>query len=418
MGDYRNISTLVMAVALIQLAGGALGVIAPLGLRELGLGNVGIGVVSALHSAGFMIGAAFATRAIIIFGHIRVYTAAAAFGAVTCLAMGLTPDPYAWTFYRVAQGAAFAWVFASAESWMSDSISEATRGRVTSFYHVIAKLALLAGPFFVVSVSPSELQPFAICALFFALAVLPISLTRRGQPQQPEPNPLPFRQLVQLAPAAILGAFLAGLINTGTLALLPVYMTTPEMTDDTAGRTAALAMAAAWLGGLFSQWPAGRLSDAIDRRLVIAGLGLMSAGAALLLGTAHTLLGQFATLGLIALWGSGSLSFYGICVAHAIDWAKPSQFTQIMSGLLFVWAFGSVVGPPLFGVAMSSNLGAQGLFLLTFVLSLGLAAAMLARRTAREPPPETGQEPWEIAQPTSVIAGELDPRGDEADLEQ
>jgi MFS family permease len=85
-------------------------------------------------------------------------------------------------------------------------------------------------------------------------------------------------------------------------------------------------------------------------------MGFISGIAALILvfvsGGPDTLMVQ----ALIGLWGAGALSFYGLCVAHAADRCEPEKISRMMSGLLFVWATGSVIGPMVFGAVMTSHL--------------------------------------------------------------
>ena len=162
---------------------------------------------------------------------------------------------------------------------------------------------------------------------------------------------------------------------------------------------------------MISQWPAGRFSDHVDRRLVIAVMAGVAGFAALVLGLFP---GLPTTWILIALgvWGAGSLSFYGIGVAHAIDRADSSQISRVMTGLLFVWAVGSVVGPPLSGLAFRLPFTDGGLFLLAAILSTVLTISMLWRRAKRQEPPRDAQEPWNITLPTMATSGEIDPRAD------
>lgn len=408
--DYRNVFAIIVGVGILQLAGGLLGLLAPLGLSALGVDPFAIGLIAAVHAAGFMAGAATAPAAITAFGNIRVFSAAAALAAAGVLMMQLYQHPAAWTAIRIVHGAGFAWMFASAEAWLSQATPARNRGAVTGFYHVVAKAALLIGPFFAAGAVALDSRAYLWCGVFLALSLAPMCLTRRGEPPHPETAPLSLASLFKLAPAAVIAAFMAGVINSGTLSLLPVFAVRMSPGIDLATQAAALAMAAAWLGGLLSQWPAGRISDHVDRRLVVAVMAGVSAIVALLIGlmTGHAPYGLM--LGLLALWGGGSLSFYGIAVAHAIDRSTTEQIARVMSGLLFVWAAGSVVGPPLSGLAFRSPLGPGGLFILASAFSMFVAIAMLTRRTQRDQTESGNQERWEIAQPTSVAGADIDPR--------
>ncbi|MEO0983242.1 MAG: MFS transporter [Pseudomonadota bacterium] len=411
MFNYRKAWALIMAAVFLQLAGGVLNVVTPLGLEALGVGAFSIGLIAAVYAAGFMAGAAIGPMALARIGNIRTFAAAAAATAGGVLAMQLTLDPFAWTMIRLIHGGSFALMLASAESWLGASAPPNGRSGLTAVYHVSAKAALVVGPFFAAGGPPLADRPFLWCGLFLAIALIPVCVSRQAEPPPPRNAPLPLRQLTRVAPAAVLGVFLAGVANTGTLSLLPVFAeNTFPLREGGVTRSAAFALAAVWLGGLISQWPAGALSNRFDRRLIIAGLGAIAAVAALGLSVLTGRDPHEATLALLALWGAGSLSFYGVCVAHAADRSNPAEFARVMSGLLFVFAAGSVIGPPLSGLAMRTEFGPGGLFLFAAVVSAALSIAMLVRRHRRAPVIEMEREAWSITQPTSVQGAEIDPR--------
>ncbi|PHR70744.1 MAG: hypothetical protein COA64_15790 [Henriciella sp.] len=144
---------------------------------------------------------------------------------------------------------------------------------------------------------------------------------------------------------------------------------------------------------------------------MIAVMGGISAAAALVLGLFPGLPENWIVIAL-GVWGLGSLSFYGIGVAHAIDRSDTAQISRVMSGLLFVWAAGSVIGPPLSGYAFRVPFTEGGLFLLAAILSIVLTVSMMYRRTRRQDVPKDAQEPWMITLPSTANTGEIDPRTD------
>lgn len=412
MTAYRKVFSLILAAALLQVAGGLLGVIVPLGLGGQNVSNSVIGIIAGIYSAGFMLGAMYAPRLIRDIGNIRVFAFAAAIAAVGALIMAMFRDPYVWAVMRFLQGIGIALMFASDESWMTEATPERQRGSVLGIYHVAAKLALVLGPFLAVGYSSEALEPFIWCGIFLTLALIPVCVTRQLQPSPPDPNPYPISRMFQVTPAAVIGVFVAGFSNTGFLALLPVYA--EQAASGNTAETAAMLMAAAFIGGVISQFPAGLLSDKIDRRLVIAGMGIISGIAAIALMFLESGPGEWLTLGLLGLWGAGALSFYGLCVAHAADRCEPEKIARMLSGLLFVWATGSVIGPIVFGAVMSLPTGTQGLFILEAAIGFLLAFAMIYRRTARAPVVEEDRESFEPVLPTSVTAVDIDPRSAES----
>lgn len=413
MSAYRSAFALFCAAWFLQLATGILGIATPLALREMGLDATGVGIIAALHAAGFMAGAAYAPQFISRVGNIRCFSAAAAICGIGSLAFYLAPQTGSWAVIRLIQGAGFAVMFSSADSWLGTSVAPEKRGDVLGLYNVIAKAALLVGPVLIIGYSALDPGNYILAALFLAAALIPVCITRQVEPPHSELEAKSLRGLIRVAPSAVIGVFLAGVVNTGTLALLPIFAEI-QAPNGEATRYAVWTFAAANIGGLLSQWPLGRLSDKMDRRTVVAGMALVAAGAALMLGLFSNSAGLAFTIGWLTLWGAGSLSFYGICVAHGVDRVRPAQVTQLMSGLLFVWAAGSVIGPVLSGLAMRTQFGPSGLFLLAAGLLVMLTVAMLVRRVSLAGPKEAAQEDWSQISPTSVARIDFDPRTPEA----
>lgn len=413
MTDTRNVFALILAVMILQVAGGLLSMLTPLGLEAMGTGPQTIGVIAALHAAGFMLGAWTSPRALALIGNIRLFAAAAAVTSAGALSLSLQHDQALWALVRIVQGVSFAYMFTSVESWLGQAVPERTRGNVMGVYHTAAKFSLMLGPFFVAGLSPLDSRAYSWAALFLTLALVPVCLTQQEQPATPDRTTMPLARLYGLAPAAVIGVALAGVVNTGTLALLPIYF---EGFSLAGGGTAAAAIAgaAAWMGGLVVQWPAGRMSDRVERRLVIAVLCAVSGLAALVIAVIGRTLGEIGIILMLAVWGAGALTFYGLCVAHAIDRTDKKQIPQVMSGLLFVWAAGSIIGPLLSGYMMRSG-GPAGLFGLAGVLLVVLALVMVWRVGQRAAPAQAEQEDWSPILPTPLASVELDPRNPERD---
>jgi MFS family permease len=403
MTAYRNVASLIIAVMLLQAASGILSVSTPLALKAMGASALGVGVVAATFSGGFMLGSWYAPDVVRQVGHIRAYSAAAAIYSAGILGMALAFDSVAWGLLRFAQGAASAVMFTAAESWIADSTPRSKRGGVLGMYQLMLKIAICCGPLLIVEHAPADIRPFIWAGLLMVLAVIPLCATRREQPVQPDREPLSLSKMMQIPPAALAGAVVAGIANTGTTAQLPLYAT--ELQPFGGSSSAATLYIAAMAGGTITQWPAGLLSDKIDRRLVVAGLAAIAFAScvALYLSAGHV---PFSVTVLLAgLWGAGALSFYSISASHATDRTAPGQIAQVMSGMLFVWAGGSVIGPILTGVTADTAIGQPGVFAVTAVLYFGLFISNIWRVsiTAR---PEHRTHFVPVAA-TSVVEGQV-----------
>lgn len=393
----RNVAALIAAVTILQLAGGLLGVRIPLAFADQS--RTALGLVAASYSAGFMMGAMIATVLFARVGHIRVYAACAAIFAASTLSLHFAEDLWSWGLARMATGVAVALMYAAVESWLSFSIGKAARGEVMSIYMVLTKGALALGPYLTFGYAPDAPEPWMIAAMLAALSMVPICFTAAEQPAPPKAQPLALVEQFATAPAAVIGSFGAGLVNGGVLAMAPLYAAQHY------GQGAATDFySAAFVGSLLLQWPAGRLSDRVDRRLVIAGLAALAAAAAFALALWSGQLLAWSAVLVFFLWGAGALSFYGIAVSHMADRAEPGKMAQSAAGLLFVWAAGSIVGPMLMG-PLVDWFDVAGMFWFAGVAATGVALAMFWRRTTRE----AAQDKEEFAplDSASVAAGEI-----------
>ncbi|MEQ1707457.1 MAG: MFS transporter [Terricaulis sp.] len=374
----RNVAALIAAITILQLAGGLLGVRLPIAFIADGHSRTELGLVAASYSAGFMMGAMIATMLLARVGHIRVYAACAAIFAAATLMLHFTNDVWSWGLARMAAGVSVALMFAAIESWMSFSISTRVRGEVMSVYMVLTKGALALGPFFAFGYAPEAAEPWMIAGAIAALSMVPICFTNVEQPDPPKAQPIALVEQFATAPAAVIASFGAGLVNGGVLALAPLYAA-----QHYGANAAAEFYSAAFAGSLLLQWPAGRLSDRVDRRLVVAALAALAALSAFALALWSGQLLNWSAVLLFFAWGAGALSFYGIAVAHMADRAEPGRLAQSAAGLLFVWAGGSIIGPIVMG-PLVDWFDVAGMFWFAGAAALAVCLAMFWRRTTRE----------------------------------
>lgn len=399
MHAFRSVFVLFVAVWFLQLAGGTLGIIVPLGLSELGADAKMIGFVAALYAAGMMIGAYLAPQVVARTGNIRTFSAAASLTVVGSLALSFILPIWAWAPIRIVQGIGFAAMFASAEAWLGQAAPENQRGSILGGYNVAAKAAIMTGPFLIAGAAPLAPHTFVLTGLFLACALIPVCLTKQIEPTRQTTKGLPLRYIAKMAPSAMVACFMAGVINTGTYAFLPIYAMS-VMPDVNPIAAAALAFAAANGGALLAQWPLGRLSDRLDRRTTIAGQAGLAALSVLILALFGASLPNWAILSLLAIWGVGSLTFYSISVAHGIDRMTEGRVTELMGVLIICWATGSVVGPILAGIVVSLFASETALFFFTTAGLLSLSGAMLVRRGQRKNPERQGR--WHPAMPAPM----------------
>lgn len=407
---YRNVLAIVGALTVLQGATAALSVMIALSLQAAGASNAALGLVAAFYAGGFLTGAIASPKQITRIGHIRSFSFFAALAIIASLSFTLGVSIIGWSLVQAVIGVSTAALLTAGDSWITDSAPANRRGAILGFYHVVAKLGAIAGPFAIVA-GASGPAGFMMVAALFALTIMPVSATRKAQPDISAGTPFGPSKILRHAPAAAFAALCAGAVNNAVAQLYPVYAQS-VMPDGAAG-FAANFNAALLAGAMVGLWPAGMISDRTDRRTVIAGAGIIAAAAGAGLALFSHVAAPVVILALAFVFGTGALSYYAVAVAHAADRARPDQATSMMAGILVIWGIGSIVGPVIAGIVMSTPLGTPGLFAFASA-ALGLLAATMFTRTVNKPAvPDEEKAPFNATQTTSLALSELDPRGED-----
>lgn len=376
---------LLAATALLNIANGSLFTL--IGLRLAG--NVEpstVGIIASGHFIGLLAGSFTATAIIGRVGHIRAFTVFAAIACCAVIAMGLFFSPTVWFLIRIVIGYAMAGLFMVLESWFNSQASNEQRGRVFAFYLVASSGAFALGPFLINLGDPDTYFLFAITAIILNLCLLPIALTRAGNPVITQGKRLGLKKLFEISPLGVVGCIAAGLVNSAVYGLGAVYGDLIGLDDG----SVSLMFSAIILGGLAMQVPVGWISDRFDRRSTM----LAMTSAAILASAAFVILGGWSLLLLpilAFLFGGMTTPIYGLAVAQTNDYVEKDQFVAVSSGLLIAYSFGAIAGPNIASWAMDAT-GPAGLWLYSAVilLALGVFTVYRMRRRSALPVPDQG----------------------------
>ncbi|MEX6504497.1 MFS transporter [Pseudomonas zhanjiangensis] len=360
------ISSLLSGVALLLLGNGLLNTLLTLrGVAE-GYSTGMLGLIMSGYFVGFLLGTWLAIPLVRRVGHIRAFAFCAALAAICALLHVLLIDPWVWLGLRVLYGLGLVSLYMVIESWLNAQVPNDRRGQVFAVYMAVNLGALAAAQQLLNLASPGDFILFVLAAMLISAALMPITLTRQLQPSLPETLHTNLRQLVGIAPLAIVAAGLSGLALGAFWGMAPVYASLSGFDATGVG----LLMSSAILGGALLQWPIGLYSDKHDRRLVLLWVVALSVLVALLMSLLPA--GRLL-LGLMFLFGGLSFAIYPIAVAQLIDQLHPDEILAGSGSLLMVNGIGSVCGPLLAGLLMQ-QLGAQALPLY-FAVVLGLLGA-------------------------------------------
>lgn len=399
---YGAVAGIVGGITLLQLANALLAVILPLTLAVNGYSGTTAGLVITGYGLGFLAGCIVTPRLIRDVGHIRAFAVLAAVCSVTSMVFAVSGYVVLWFFLRIVMGFAQAGLFTVVEGWLSAAAPPKARGGILSFYLVATKVAIVGGQLLLGQVDTTSPIWFEVAGAVFTLSLIPVALTRTPQPPPSRLEVLGPRALYRIAPAAVTGCVASGLLNSAILGLTPIYGTRLGLEP----RMVVWLLTAFQLGSFVCQWPLGRLSDRLDRRLVIAGCVVVVAAlsaTATFAGPGGLLLPLFFAL------GGTALTFYAVAVAHAADFAEPDQMVGVSSSLLLAWAAGAAVGPTI-AAPFIDLIGPHGLFVYSFLVAVGLAVFVLWRMTRRPSRPPADKEVFVDLAATSPRLADIDPR--------
>lgn len=376
-------------------------------LREERVDSFIIGIVTAAYYAGLFLGCFRVERFIMKVGHIRAYSALAAFTAVISMLMGFFVDPWLWVLFRFLGGLCLAGLFVSIESWLLVTSSEKTRGGILSLYMISLYGSSAAGQFLLDIAPPSSFVLFALISALSTLSIIPLTLTKNKEPALEGHSFLSLKKIIKASPLGFWGAFLSGLILSALYGLTPLYAEEIGMNL----QEIATFMGLSLFGGLLLQWPLGFLSDKKDRRIIIVFASFAAAIFALLIAfTGHS----FPTLLLISttLFGGFSFTLYPLSISHACDFFKPKDLVGVTGILLLAYGVGAVLGP-LLAPFMMKLFAARGLYYYFALVSILLGIIALLRIFQKPAVPSSEKLPFTNIPRTSPLVGELDPRQEE-----
>ncbi|MCR9104364.1 MAG: MFS transporter [Gammaproteobacteria bacterium] len=406
MKALYSVTSLLFSTAFLLLGHGMMLTLLPLRAELNDISEFIIGVSGSAYFSGFIVGCFLVPRMIARVGHIRCFGVLAAAMIITALALEMLDSWLAWLSLRFVIGVAICGLYAVIESWLTSEAAASSRGQVLAIYTFITLAAITAGQF-LVNVGPLDsAMPFSLAAIFMALAIIPLGMTRRIAPAPVPQTQTGIRLLYRKSHSAFFGALLAGLVAGSFWSLGPVYA------SSTAAQPSDVTwfMIAAILGGALMQYPWGWLSDRIDRRhvLLALGIGVICSSVAVALGAQ-----QSWYLLAVAAFGATAMCIYAIALATAADVSSSDEFVAIATSVLLTHSIGAATAPIILGQVMTL-LGPQYLFWSAAVIATGFSVVLAV--FSRQPRVVSVEEqtPFSAAAADAAPASfELDPRSAE-----
>jgi MFS family permease len=365
--SLRTATPLLLSTVFLLMGVGLLHTHIALDGRTLGFSVGMIGVLTSAYYAGFLVGTYTVPRLTHRIGHIRTFAFCAVLVTLVVLVQALAPVYGVWLVLRVLQGLLLVGLYAIIESWLNAAAEPAHRSAVFAVYMMLNLGASAVAQQFL-RIQGEGFVLFCVVAILFCAASLPVLGSRQPQPHIRAVPRVQIARLFRLAPTALVSALLSGLVLGAFWGLLPLYAAASGFDLGGIGTYMSVAIA----GGVLLQWPLGRFSDRVDRRLALALIGAVAALAALV-NLFLPGVGGVAAMVVIFVFGGMSFTVYPIAVAHLVDYVHHDELLSASSTVLLVNGIGSALGPLVAG-ALMNLLSARLLFVWFAMLDSVLAA--------------------------------------------
>ena len=409
---FRQIAPMLALFAgmvFLMMGGGLQGILIPVRGQIEGFSSFQLGWIGTGWAIGFTIGCILVPHLVRRAGHVRTFSTLTALLSASILLNAIFVDAELWIVLRAISGFCFSGCYMVAESWLNERVTNEQRGSMFSVYQIITLVAMAAGQYLLVIAEPERETLFMVGAILFALAVVPTAVSSAQSPAPLTHVSLDLPGLFRNSPAAVVAAFLSGMISAAWTIFGPVFGQKVGLSTT----LIATMLSAALLGSILFQYPLGKLSDRIDRRFVMVLAGIIGVAA----GSMMTFMAQSGTYGTlfyvaVVLYGGVIYSIYSLAVAHANDYADADSFVKISSGLLLVYGFGTMLGP-LFTAQLMDLLGPSGIFTSTTIahtLFAGYALYRTFRRSQADVEDRVDFKTVGLARATTPESFNLDPR--------
>jgi MFS family permease len=344
-----QILAIAVAIACITIVGIGLSLSVPLlsfVLAERGISRTMIGLNTAMGGVATILAAPFIPRLAAIVGVRALLAGALVLGAAVFIAFYVVWPFWLWFPLRFLYGVALAVLFVLSEFWINAAAPERSRGLVMGVYATCLSLGFAIGPTILAVVDRGSFAPYAIGAVLFLVALLPVGLAGRVAPELGRHGSGSILVYLRAAPSAIAAGLVFGAVETGAMSFLPLY----GLRLGYEAATAALLVTVMAVGNVLIQVPIGVVSDRVDRRKLLLALGIIGTlGAAAMPFVAAQPVALFT---LIAVWGGLVAGLYTVGLAHLGARFRGDELAGANATFVMMYSLGLLIGPPLLGFGM------------------------------------------------------------------
>ncbi len=404
--QYSPLVTPLFSLIILTMGSALLTTFLSLKLGSIGISNIWIGGMTTAYYAGMVLGAFNLEKIILRVGHIRSYSAFASMLAVISILHGFYMDVYFWLILRFLGGVATAGLYVVIESWILGNTTNQNRGKFLAIYMIALYIAQALGQALLNINLSNILLMCCISGILASISVIPLALTKVSAPIISEPQTLGIKKIFSLSPSGVMTCFISGMVLGGIYGLYPIFIKQIGYSIS----DISLVMGVTILGGMLFQFPLGKLSDVISRRLLIGILALCS----VLVSISIIIFGGYNIIVLAILsilLGGSTFCLYPIGISHSCDRIVGNQIVSATQTLLLSYGFGAMVGP-LIASILSLLLNGYGLLVFIIIVSLPLSIFVFIRKHITSPVAHEDKLDFIAVTDLTPVTNEMDPRTD------
>ena len=336
-----------------------------LNMAQNGVPTSVAGLVLSAYYIGYVFAALSAYHTINKAGHIRAFSSYISIFSALALMHYYSQNTIIWGFLRLLEGYCLGSAMMCLESWLNTRANNNNRGTIMSLYMITTYLGSSLGQLLLNIPTTSGVTIYVTVSVLFSIALVPISLTALPTPDISVYQSMSLRRLYKASPVGVVGCAISG-IFVGTFYILgPIYTANNGLSVE----VTSLFMFFGVVGGMFAQFPIGKLSDCMDRRFVM----LLICGALFLTApwVQHFIHeGHIAIAVSAFILGCGTFVLYPICVSHVNDKIADAERVRASGLLILLQSLGMIGGPILVSFLM------QHLGTICFVLAYSFFAGI------------------------------------------
>jgi MFS family permease len=316
-------------------------------LSRLAYSSFAIGMVISASLIAVILCGPLYPRAIARLGLKRSIVAGIVFAAIVLLLMPLYPSVEVWLTLRFISGCALGLVWIASEIWMNSASGSESRGTVMGIYGTVFSIGIVSGPVLLEFTGTQGATPFAVGAVCLILTLVPMMVLRQAASAPQEFTPLRgLAGALKAAPLVMLAAFVAGLVESADLTLLPLFGLHSGLNE----KAALLLVAVFMVGNVVLQVPIGLLADRYGRKTLLGICAAASCIGPLLLQ--RWLSTPWLLWSLLFVWGGTLYAFYSQGVALLGERFAVQDLATANTLFVMVYCLGGVIGPSAGGMAM------------------------------------------------------------------